>query len=328
MRFYAERPKRRPSPYIFKPPSLSAHIGVIGLCVLALTACGPSRIAQPILPHPVYRTEEAPKVLSQNDTVDLESADRIKRFQKLATIEGIPPPTIEEMTAPADTMPGAKFPVPVVRVVFDQRVFFDNDSVVPLPQVERVLEIIAENMHLDVPDAALTILGHTDSNGADAYNIGLSERRALYVMRLLSAKSVDPFQMTTVAIGERQPLDSNATPEGRSRNRRVEFMISASVRANLAVVQQRQINPQFLPPFRRDTVLPPDQTSARVLQSQTLEIRGSSQLALVPIGDLRLQPAPITTADVAPKPVVAAPPVTLRPLRDVKPANLSGIVVE
>ena len=112
----------------------------------------------------------------------------------------------------------------------------------PLPQSEKVIKLIAQNMLRDVPDAALTILGHTDSTGTDAYNIDLSRRRALAVMAMLAGDGVDPEQMTTVAIGDHQPVAPNDTPEGRALNRRVEFLISAecwsvAVRELLAVLR-------------------------------------------------------------------------------------------
>jgi hypothetical protein len=127
-------------------------------------------------------------------------------------------------------------------------------------------------MQRDVPDAALTIIGNTDAVGTDAYNDDLSERRAIHVMRLLTEDGLDPLQMTTVAIGDRQPVAPNDTPEGRAKNRRVEFLISASVQANLAAVQYQKVDPAFLGKsdnrISTATVVP---TTVTVLQSHATQ---------------------------------------------------------
>jgi hypothetical protein len=98
-----------------------------------------------------------------------------------------------------------------------------------------------------VPDAKVTILGHTDAIGGDAYNIDLSKRRALAVTQELVRRGVRPEQLSMVAIGKNQPIAPNTTDEGRALNRRVEFMISASQEANRALVQQHRINRAYLP---------------------------------------------------------------------------------
>ncbi len=67
----------------------------------------------------------------------------------------------------------------------------------------------------------VTIEGHTDNTGADAYNQALSERRANAVKDYVVAQGVNPAQITTVGKGESEPADDNSTKEGRQNNRRV-----------------------------------------------------------------------------------------------------------
>ena len=67
------------------------------------------------------------------------------------------------------------------------------------------------------------ISAHTDSRGAEAYNQALSERRAQSVVNYLSASGLDRSRLTATAFGESSPIDSNASAEGRARNRRVEL---------------------------------------------------------------------------------------------------------
>jgi outer membrane protein OmpA-like peptidoglycan-associated protein len=78
------------------------------------------------------------------------------------------------------------------------------------------------------PDTNIKILGHTDNKGTDAYNQGLSERRAASVSSYLKDHSISSSRVSTKGMGENDPIASNDTEEGRSQNRRVEFVITAN----------------------------------------------------------------------------------------------------
>ena len=67
----------------------------------------------------------------------------------------------------------------------------------------------------------IEIEGHTDNTGTEAYNQGLSERRANAVKAWVVSQGVNPAQITTVGKGESEPVDDNSTKEGRQNNRRV-----------------------------------------------------------------------------------------------------------
>ena len=183
---------------------------------------------------------------TQAQTIDLENQDRIARFRRLAAMQGITPPQVDQLYAPPGSVPGVPGAAPVVRVVFDEDAFFASGSDVPLPELSAILDVIAENMKRDVPDAALTLLGHTDATGSNALNMDLSRRRAAAVMAALIERGVPPSQLDTVAIGKSQPIASNMTAAGRARNRRVEFMVSGSDAANLSVITHRAIYRPFL----------------------------------------------------------------------------------
>jgi outer membrane protein OmpA-like peptidoglycan-associated protein len=236
------------------------------------------------------------------ETIGTEHQDRVNRFNRLAAMNGITPPEVSEMQLPAGEVPGFTFGIPVVRVVFDERVFFDFNKDTVRPEAEKVLDVMAQNMRRDVPDAKLTILGHTDAVGTDAYNIDLSRRRAQSVMEGLIKRGVRPAILSTVAIGKSQPIQPNLTEEGRARNRRVEFMISASQAANVSLVQHRR-------------------TDASFFSLKKLEPEGSNAATLAPVTPALLrrvevyQPAPMRPAAVgdAPNPAVKmAEAVTLR----------------
>jgi outer membrane protein OmpA-like peptidoglycan-associated protein len=65
---------------------------------------------------------------------------------------------------------------------------------------------------------------HTDSRGSETYNLGLSQRRAKSVEEYLIAAGISRARLASEGFGEMQPIGSNETVEGRSRNRRVELI--------------------------------------------------------------------------------------------------------
>jgi outer membrane protein OmpA-like peptidoglycan-associated protein len=80
-------------------------------------------------------------------------------------------------------------------------------------------------MLTDDPALKLEIDGHTDSDGADAANLDLSQKRADSVRTYLVANyKIDTSRLSTKGLGETKPIDANTTPEGKANNRRVEFV--------------------------------------------------------------------------------------------------------
>ncbi len=78
------------------------------------------------------------------------------------------------------------------------------------------------------PDTDIEIQGHTDSRGSTAYNQRLSEQRAGAVSNYLLMKNIGDSRVTTVGFGEELPKYLNETEDGRTKNRRVEFLIAAN----------------------------------------------------------------------------------------------------
>ncbi|MDG9924317.1 MULTISPECIES: OmpA family protein [unclassified Pseudomonas] len=72
---------------------------------------------------------------------------------------------------------------------------------------------------------SIEIVGHTDSTGNHAYNMGLSQRRAQSVANYLMAQGVDASRLSTRGAGPDQPVASNASADGRAQNRRVEVTL-------------------------------------------------------------------------------------------------------
>ncbi len=85
-----------------------------------------------------------------------------------------------------------------------------------------VLDAAADQLQ-ECPKVAVSVEGHTDWIGTDAYNQALSERRAEAVRSHLVSRGVSASRLTAVGYGESQPIASNETAEGRALNRRVEL---------------------------------------------------------------------------------------------------------
>jgi OmpA-OmpF porin, OOP family len=103
-------------------------------------------------------------------------------------------------------------------------VTFDVNSANLTSQSLPVLTEIAEGLK-KYPRLKVELQGHTDNSGADAYNLTLSQKRASAVRDYLLQQGVPGSQLTARGYGESQPVDSNATAEGRAKNRRVVMFV-------------------------------------------------------------------------------------------------------
>ncbi len=114
-----------------------------------------------------------------------------------------------------------------VRKLFERAltgIQFQTNKAIILPKSFPILNNVAKVMY-ENPSYYLIINGHTDDQGDDAKNMKLSDDRANAVRMYLIKKGVKPDRMEAHGFGETMPIDSNETPEGRSRNRRVEFKV-------------------------------------------------------------------------------------------------------
>jgi OOP family OmpA-OmpF porin len=130
-----------------------------------------------------------------------------------------PPPA----PAPAKPEPGKPKPV-AEKVTLAADVLFDFDKSVLKPEGKSKLDDLANKIRAINLEVVIAI-GHTDSIGSDAYNQKLSVRRAEAVKAYLISKGVEPNRIYTEGKGEKQPVASNKTKEGRQKNRRVEIEV-------------------------------------------------------------------------------------------------------
>ena len=110
-------------------------------------------------------------------------------------------------------------------IVLDERALnFDFDKSNVKPEYYDLLKNIKE--FVEQNNYEITIVGHTDSIGSNQYNFGLSRRRAEAVKaKLLEFGLAEDRIVGIEAMGEEQPIATNATKEGRAQNRRVEFKL-------------------------------------------------------------------------------------------------------
>ena len=105
-----------------------------------------------------------------------------------------------------------------------QKIYFDTNlayiQVASLPTLKQLYKHL-----LLYPDLKIKIIGHTDSQANDYYNLILSRRRAESVKRTLMRWGIEASRLKTEGRGERQPVATNRTEEGRQLNRRVVFEV-------------------------------------------------------------------------------------------------------
>jgi OOP family OmpA-OmpF porin len=126
-----------------------------------------------------------------------------------------------------NTRPGAVVDLDgceVEAVIELEGVYFDFDKATIKPEGKVVLNEAAALLQKH-EKVIVEVAGHTDSIGTDAYNQGLSERRANAVKDYLTSKGVKASRLTARGYGESRPVASNDTQEGRAENRRVELVV-------------------------------------------------------------------------------------------------------
>jgi outer membrane protein OmpA-like peptidoglycan-associated protein len=170
---------------------------------------------------------------SDNDGV-MDDVDRCPNVAGVIALNGCPDSDADGIADLDDKCPNAKGTLEnkgcpeiakadVVRITYiGSKIFFDNNSdklkVASLSQLDELAKILYK-----YEGASLTIAGHTDSVGADNFNLNLSQKRAESVRQYLIGKGIPVARLTSVGYGETQPVADNKTALGRAKNRRVEL---------------------------------------------------------------------------------------------------------
>lgn len=134
---------------------------------------------------------------------------------------GCPPPAPAPMPVVAEPAPLPKEETIVIR-----NVHFEFDKATLTAADRAQLDTVATRLKTEATTARLSVSGHTDSVGRDAYNQRLSEQRAKAVTDYLVSSGVPRASVVSVkGMGEAQPVADNNTADGRAMNRRTEILI-------------------------------------------------------------------------------------------------------
>ena len=134
--------------------------------------------------------------------------------------------------APAPAKPAAK-PAPAVtqsKITLQADTLYDFDKATLKPEGKATLDKIARDLS-KIKLEVIIAVGNTDSVGTDAYNMALGQRRAQSVKAYLTSKGVDGSRIYTESKGKSNPVASNATAEGRAKNRRTDIEVVGTTAA-------------------------------------------------------------------------------------------------
>lgn len=112
----------------------------------------------------------------------------------------------------------------LLRISVSSEASFDFDRAELRPEFKPTLNKVADVLYND-PNQRIRVVGHTDSQGSEAYNQGLSERRAQATANYLISQGVAASQVVVEGRGESEPRADNASAAGRAQNRRVEIFL-------------------------------------------------------------------------------------------------------
>ncbi len=195
-------------------------------------------------PDPDYDCRHASPgsgVFDWRSTIALEHCVRIVRLARLSRINSdSAPPQFFQGTIDASRLPtGIGVSMPLLRVVFPQRVFFDTDGVALRPEARDVIEIIARFLEGELPDVALFIAGHADQRGSNIYNLDLSSRRANAIAEaIVMRRGSRGGTVWRVGFGEDMPLYAGDSEEALGFNRRIEFYFASRADVLQVYVEQ------------------------------------------------------------------------------------------
>ncbi len=194
--------------YIRKLDSYDSDVmGTFGLGYKFGYVAPPKPAPQPVVePEPAPEPEpvvEQPKDSDGDGVVD-------EKDQCPNTAQGI---QVDDVGCPVDMEL-------VIHFDFNKAVIRDEDK----PRIDKIIEILKKE-----PTYKAVVAGHTDSIGTEAYNMELSKRRAEALKAYMVAHGISPERIKTEWYGETRPVASNATPEGRAKNRRDEAKFSIRI---------------------------------------------------------------------------------------------------
>ncbi|MCF8067336.1 MAG: OmpA family protein [Desulfobacterales bacterium] len=120
-------------------------------------------------------------------------------------------------------------------------ILFDLDeATLKIESVKQLQHMVS--LMITYPELNIEIQGHTDNQGADTYNMELSQKRAQTVCAYLELFGILPDRLLAVGYGETRPVAGNDTEEGRAKNRRVELVKMTAGQKQAAMVNAEEKN--------------------------------------------------------------------------------------
>lgn len=210
------------------------------LVVLSLAFSGCSHLGFP-LTSAVEPPNTSPVEASQDvPAIDVDSVQSVAfERQPLRTDldrdhDGVIDSIDECLHTPADVAVDA-FGCPVPLYLRTNLTFQPNETVADerlMAKLDRIGQLLRQN-----PDTTVSVEGHTDDAGDENTNLMLSNQRAESIKLLLMRHyDIEPSRISAQGYGESRPLVSNATEEGRSRNRRVEVTLKGHYRSETSYI--------------------------------------------------------------------------------------------
>lgn len=167
-------------------------------------------------------------LMDWRDMVEVEHCDRIKRLERISELSlGAEPLFFDASIAANRLPPNVGVRIPLLRVVFPERVFFDTDSSQLRPEAWEVARVIAKNLQSEPPDVVVFVAGHADERGDRDYNENLSIDRANALAEAILGYGVNVASVWRIGFGEDLPLVAGSTRYAYGQNRRIEFIFAA-----------------------------------------------------------------------------------------------------
>lgn len=203
------------------PTSILAG-GALFLGVFGLTACA----SKPYVTEEIAKNSAATEKRINDVESQVEATQtRVKQHDtKLVELDNATRQALERAQQ-AGKLAEGKFVYSLV--LSDDAVKFPVNRHELSKEAQEQLDAFAERLKAENKNVYLEIQGHTDATGPDEYNLRLGEARAEAVRRYLNKQGVALNRMSTISYGKAEPVESNKTREGRSKNRRVVVIVLA-----------------------------------------------------------------------------------------------------
>ena len=181
-------------------------------------------VADVIPVPPTSESQKGPQPISGEATASKVMVESVRSL-----LTGFRTPNVKFFTYNVDKkeLQGFKSDMPILRVVYEERVFFDTDKADLRQEALPVVKSIANTLRQQKQKIALFVAGHTDARGSEDYNQKLSIRRAEAVGTAIRREGSGSALIWRVGFGKSIPIRPNNSERNMGLNRRVEFLVAS-----------------------------------------------------------------------------------------------------